>query len=108
MPFVGDSHQARRLARTLGVILVIASPGLAYGNWYSTRQPLEILAMANRANPRLPAETYASAVYMGAHAQRTLDEMWTPTGFATLSTIGFITGLSLLYFGFRRKGTLTV
>ena len=108
MGLVTTGRDWRRVARTLGVVLVIAGPGMAYGNWYSTRQPLEVLALANRARPGLPAEQYASAVYMGANAQRTLDEMWTPTGFATLSTIAFLLGISLLYFGFRRKGQLTV
>jgi hypothetical protein len=103
-----NARDLRRIARTFGLILVLAAPGIAYGNWYSTRQPLEILALANKARPGLPPENYASAVYMGANAQRTLDDMWTPTGFATLSTIAFLTGLTLLYFGFRRKGQITV
>jgi hypothetical protein len=102
-----NSRDWRRVARTVGVVLVIAGPGIGYGNWYSTRQPLEILALANKTKG-LPPENYASAVYMGANAQRTLDEMWTPTGFATLSSIAFLLGVSLLYFGFRRKGQLTV
>jgi hypothetical protein len=108
MALVTTGRDWRRVARTLGVVLVIAAPGMAYGNWYSTRQPLAVLAAANIARPALSPEEYGSAVYMGANAQRTLDEMWTLTGFATLSTIAFVLGLTLLYFGFRRKGQLIV
>jgi hypothetical protein len=33
---------------------------------------------------------------MAGHAQRTLDEKWSPTGFATLGIAGFLTGVALL------------
>jgi hypothetical protein len=85
-----------RLARVIGTILVIAAPGLAIGSWHSTRQPLEILAWAEANRSRLPAASYGSAVYMAGHAQRTLDEKWSSTGFATLGIAGFLVGAALL------------
>ena len=102
MPLVANAYERVRLARTVGVILLIAAPGLAFGNWYSTRQPLEMLAWSNQNRSRIPAEAYASAVYMGAHAQRTIDEMWKPTGFATLGTFGTLLGIGLLFIARRQ------
>jgi hypothetical protein len=95
------AHDRRRVARTIGVVLLIAAPGLAFGAWYSTRQPLEVLAVAERMKATLPADHYSSAVYHGAEAQRILDEKWSPAGFATLGLTGLAVGLVLLYFGFR-------
>jgi hypothetical protein len=94
-------HDGRRVARTIGLLLVIAAPAFAFGSWHSTRQPLEVLALAERMKATLPADQYSSAVYHGAVAQRTLDAKWSPTGFAALGIVGFAAGALLLYLGFR-------
>lgn len=101
---VTDARDKARFARVIGTILVIAAPGLAFGSWYSTRQPLEMLAWSEANRSRIPAEAYGSAVYMASHAQRTLDEKWSPTGFATLGIAGFVTGVVLLAVSRRRAG----
>ena len=93
----------RRWARILGTVLVIAAPSLAFGSWYSTRQPLEMLAWTEANRARVPAEAYGSAVYMAAHARRTLEEKWSPTGFATLGIAGFLLGVGSLALS-RRQG----
>ena len=95
-------RERKRLARTVGVVLLIASPSLAFGSWYSTRQPLEMLAWAEANRKNIRAEDYGSAVYMASHAQRNLDEKWRPTGFATMGITGTAFGALLLYRAFRR------
>lgn len=97
MTLVANSFEWARVRRTVGLLLVIVAPGLAYGAWYSTRQPLEILALAERMRSTMPAEEYSSAVYHGSHAQATLDNKWKPTGFASLGVLGFLVGAALLY-----------
>ena len=96
MKIVANAYERARVYRTVGLTLLIVAPGLALGTWWSTQQPLEILALAERMRASMPAEDYASAVYHGSHAQATLDNMWHPTGFATLGLAGFVIGLSLL------------
>lgn len=97
-----DAYERRRVARTVGAVLVIAAPALTFGNWYSTRQPLEMLAWSEQNRSRIPPEAYGSAVYMGSHAQRKLDEKWNATGFATLGLAGTFLGAGLLFFAYRR------
>ena len=103
MPLVSDARDRQRTARVIGTVLVIAAPGLAFGSWYSTRQPLEMLAWSEANRSRIPAEAYGSAVYMAAHAQRTLDEKWTATGFATLGIAGFMVGAGFLFISWRNR-----
>lgn len=97
MKLVADSYQWARLRRTIGLVLVIVAPALAVSTWYSTKQPLEILALAERMRGSLPAEEYASAVYHGSHATATLNNRWKPGGFATLGIIGFLIGAGLIF-----------
>ncbi|HET9425557.1 MAG TPA: hypothetical protein VFO55_09310 [Gemmatimonadaceae bacterium] len=109
MRIVADAHERKRLYRTVGLVLLLAAPGLAFGSWYSTRQPLEFLAVTERMKDSVPLEVYSSAVYHGSHAQATLDNKWKPTGFATLGTTGFLLGVGLLAAALRgpqrRSGT---
>jgi hypothetical protein len=109
MQIVSNRHEWVRLARVVGIVLLIAAPGLALGTWHSTRQPLEVMALAERMKTSLPPDQYSSAVYHGSGAQRTLDQMWSPTGFATLGVIGFAVAIGLLYFAFvttRKSGQI--
>jgi hypothetical protein len=108
MRLVTDARDKARTLRVIGIILVIAAPGLAFGSWYSTRQPLEMLAWSEANRARIPAEAYGSAVYMAAHAQRTLDEKWTLTGFATLGITGLLVGVGCLWLAQRsnRQGAV--
>ena len=96
MKIVANAYERARLYRTVGTVLLIAAPGLALGTWWSTQQPIEILALAERMRTSMSAEDYASAVYHGSHAQTTLDNMWRPTGFATLGIGGFVIGAALV------------
>ena len=98
-----DAQDRASKARVFGIILVIAAPGLAFGSWHSTRQPLEMLAWSESNRAQIPPEAYGSAVYMAAHAQRTLDEKWSPTGFATLGIGGFLLGVGSLMVSRRKE-----
>ena len=106
MRLFSDAREWRRLARVLGTVLVIAAPSLAFGTWYSTRQPLEMLAWSEANRSRIQADAYGSAVYHASFAQRTLDEKWSPTGFATLGITGFLLGIGLLTLS--RRGSASV
>lgn len=103
MNLVTNPYEWARLRRTVGLLLVIIAPMLSLFAWASTKQPLEILTLAERMRATLPPEEYASAVYHGGHAQASLDHMWYPTGFATLGLIGFALGVALLYSARRAK-----
>lgn len=102
MKLVADSYQRARLRRVIGLALVILAPSLAVAQWYSTKQPLEVLALAERMRGTLPPDEYASAVYHGSHAMETLNNKWSPTGFATIGILGFLAGAGLLVSARRR------
>jgi hypothetical protein len=101
MPLVADAPERARLARVLGIVLVIAAPAMTFLAWQSTQQPIEVQAMAERMKGSLPADQYASALYHGSLAHQSLNDKWKPTGFATLGTIGLLLGCGLLFVGFR-------
>ena len=103
MKLVSNAAERAQIARVVGIVLLIAAPGMAFGTLYSTRQPLEVLAVAERMKATLPAEHYSSAVYHGSYARQTLDDKWKPTGFATMGTAGFLLGAGLLGAGVRRR-----
>ena len=103
MKLLSNAAERAQIARVVGIVLVLAAPGMAFGTLYSTRQPLEVLALAERMKATLPPDHYSSAVYHGSYAQETLDNKWKPTGFATMGTAGFLLGAGLLITGLRRR-----
>jgi hypothetical protein len=96
-----------RLAAMLGVLLVLASPALALGQWYSIRGPLKTLAWFD--DHRAPGDSvaYASALYHAGHARASIAGQWQPTGYATLGAAGTLIGVALLGVSARRRGQRT-
>lgn len=85
-----------RLATIVGLVLVIASPALAIGQWYSNRSPLRTLAWVEQHRSPGDSALYASALYHGGHAQASNTARWRLTGYATLGVVGTALGLALL------------
>jgi hypothetical protein len=79
-----------------GLILVLASPALAWGQWYSNRSPLATLRWVEQHRSAGDSATYASALYHAGHAQASNDARWHLTGYATLGVLGTAAGLALL------------
>src|SRR5437870_4378826 len=95
-----------KASRIFGAILIIAAPSLALGSWYSTKQPLEVLAQLEQLRARgsaVDSGAYASAMYHARHARQTQVDRWTLTGYATLGVIGTIVGAGLILLGSRRR-----
>lgn len=95
---------AARFRRTLGLVLLIGAPLLAFGTWNATRQPLEVFALAQRNRAQLDSATYASAAYHAAFARATQANRWHLTGYATLGVLGTLVGAGLVYAGLPRAG----
>ena len=89
-----QAHTSAR--RVLGIVLVIAAPLIAIGVGHSNRGPLETLAWFEGHRSPTDSFGYANALYHGAHARTTEANRWHLTGYATLGTVGFLLGASLL------------
>lgn len=98
------STDGRRLAMVTGLLLVLVSPALALGQWYSTRGPLQTIAWFDQHRSPRDSAAYASALYHAGHAQATHARRWNLTGYATLGVAGTLVGLALL-FGARQRRT---
>jgi hypothetical protein len=85
-----------KLATIIGLVLVIASPALAIGQWYSNRSPLRTLAWVEQHRSPGDSALYASALYHAGHAQASNTARWHLSGYATLGVIGTLLGLGLL------------
>ena len=85
-----------KVAIIVGLVLVIASPALAVGQWYSNRAPLATLAWIEQHRSPRDSAAYASALYHAGYAQASNNARWHPTGYGTLAVIGAATGLALL------------
>ena len=94
-----------KLAMVVGLVLVIASPALAFGQWYSNRSPLATLRWIEQHRSPGDSATYASALYHAGHAQASNDTRWQLDGYATLGVLGTAFGLGLLVAGRSRRHT---
>ena len=92
-----------KLAAMFGLLLVLASPGLSLGQWYSERSPLETLAWFEQNRAPGDSAGHASAVYHAAHARASVANRWKPTGYGTLGVIGTLAGIGFLFAGRRRR-----
>lgn len=91
---------ARRL---LGILLIIAAPGLAIGTWHAANGPLQTLAWFQAHRTPADSFAYASALYHAGHAQATHANRWQPTGYATLGLVGVLVGAGLVLSTWKRR-----
>ncbi len=93
-----------RLAGILGIVLVLASPGLSLGQWYSERSPLETLAWFEQNRSPGDSAGYASALYHASYARASVANRWHPLGYGTLGVAGTLLGIALIGFARKRRG----
>jgi hypothetical protein len=80
----------------IGAILLVVASLFIYGSWWSLNGPLETLARLETHRFRGDSAEYASALYHASHAKATQAARWSPTGYATLGTLGIIVSLGLI------------
>jgi hypothetical protein len=95
--------RSRAVLRAVGLSLVIAAVGLAFGEWDSTRQPLETMARMEKNRHPADSSAYEHAAEHAGWARETLAKRWHITGYATLGILGTLAGASLFYAGISRR-----
>ena len=86
----------RSVRRILGLLLLLASPMLAFGARYSAQESLTSLARIEQHRTPADSLVYASAVYHASHARALEANRWRASGYATLGLAGTVAGLGLL------------
>ena len=93
--------------RLVAVVLLIASPGIAYLQWDNATDAIATLRQIQQSVPtpltRTDSETVSSAAYHAAHATETMDGRWGLTGFMTLGALGFALGTTLMAWPWLRR-----
>ena len=95
----------RKLAQIVGLVLAIASPALAFGQWYNNRSSVSTLRWVEQHRSPGDSAAYASALYHAGPAQASDDDRWHLTGYATLGVLGTALGLALLLAARSRPGS---
>ena len=85
-----------RLGVAIGIVLLIASPALSLGQWYSNRAPLKTLAWFEQHRSSGDSRAFASAVYHAGYAKASNDRRWHFSGYATQGVAGTLVGLALV------------
>jgi hypothetical protein len=104
---VAQPLASRRTRVALGVLILIAALGVTWMRASVAQDALHTLTDVTRLHRegQTTDRILANATYHAAHAQRTVDNRWTLTGYATHGVIGSALGLALLLVR-RRRGTV--
>jgi hypothetical protein len=77
----------------VGIMVIIITSGLTYGQWYSTRAPIQAIEWMDRNRSPGDSLAYANAVYHASHARYVLANRWKATGYASTGIAGALLGL---------------
>jgi len=89
----------------LGFAFLLVASGLASGQWYSVRGPLQDLAWFEEHRAPGDSVAYASALYHASYARAIHARRWSPTGYATLGLAGALVGAALIVSSFVHRTT---
>ena len=96
--------EIRRGLRVIGVIMLIAAPGLSIGSvWSRQRQIKEMEDQMFLPTTLNDPAIRESMTYHLSHLQADEAMKWGPTGDATMGVIGTIAGVVVIAFALRRR-----